>query len=221
SSRWQYVAVVDERTCEQCLSHDGMIYSWEEVEQLFPNISPVDEDTYDVNMHPNCRCQLVKVAEGVEEGGEKPVGFLFWTEEGVEAPEAEVERYSTHVEIEEEKIIKFPTAKTWTTPYVYTPRLYIPRPAGVPAPLWRVARYPIRYGIRYGMRYGLQYLAAFMPELAAMMPLLISQLMPIIQAIIQEYVKREAVLEMKRQMEEYEKKRAQIYREIYRMAVGE
>lgn len=70
-----------------------MIYSWEEVEQLFPNISPAGPDAYNVNMHPNCRCQLVKVAEGVEEE-EKPVGFLFWTEEGVEAHGVEAERFA-------------------------------------------------------------------------------------------------------------------------------
>ncbi|MEM3617886.1 MAG: phage minor head protein [Candidatus Bathyarchaeia archaeon] len=98
SSLWQYVAVVDERTCEQCLSNDGMIYSWEEVQQLFPNISPAGPDAYNVNMHPNCRCQLVKVAEGTEEEGEKPAGFLFW-QEGEEAPEAEGERFAMPPEV--------------------------------------------------------------------------------------------------------------------------
>lgn len=94
SSLWQFVAIVDERTCEQCLSHDGMVYSWEEIQQFFPNISSASPDVYNVNMHPNCRCQLVKIAEGVEEAGEKPGGFLFWHEAGAEAPEVEAERFA-------------------------------------------------------------------------------------------------------------------------------
>ena len=83
SSLWQYTAVVDERTCLGCLQYDGMIFTWEEASSLFKNLS-LTGDTCSVNQHPNCRCQLVKVAEGVEEaGGVKAgevgeVGFLYW-----------------------------------------------------------------------------------------------------------------------------------------------
>ncbi|MBS7616504.1 hypothetical protein KEJ45_04835 [Candidatus Bathyarchaeota archaeon] len=82
SSLWQYMAVVDERTCLGCVQYDGMIFTWEEALSLFPNLS-LTGDTCSVNQHPNCRCQLLKIAEGTEaegvEAGEAgEAGFLYW-----------------------------------------------------------------------------------------------------------------------------------------------
>jgi hypothetical protein len=89
-SQWQYIAVVDERTCLGCLQYDGQIFSFEEIESLFPNATQLDDQTFQVNQHPNCRCQLVKVAEGEAEAGagaeavaRARAGFVFWPSAGV------------------------------------------------------------------------------------------------------------------------------------------
>ena len=220
-SQWQYVAVVDDRTCLGCLQHDGQVMTWAEARVTFPNLSRIDEATFNVNQHPNCRCWLVKVAEAPE-GPEVPevereVGFVYW---GGELEALEAARYTRRL----------------TAPFMYglaglprgvrRGRVPVPGTAGeaavtVPTPEFGGIS-AVMMETRMALT-GARLTARFVPELMEFMPFLgwasifLSFLTPVIRAVIAEIVEQEA----RKKLEEYERKRAEIYREAYRSVFPE
>jgi SPP1 gp7 family putative phage head morphogenesis protein len=62
SAQYQFLAALDEKTCEECAALDGEIFDELEVEELF-DYTYVSEEELMANLHTNCRCELVMVAE--------------------------------------------------------------------------------------------------------------------------------------------------------------
>ena len=61
---WEYTAVLDDRLCEKCLGYEATPrYLGSELRMLFPYLEIVDENTINVNVHPNCRCTLTRITE--------------------------------------------------------------------------------------------------------------------------------------------------------------
>ena len=58
---WLFQAVMDERTCQLCL-HYETAYEWhgDQLRSEFPYLEIMDEMTIKANVHPNCRCYLVR-----------------------------------------------------------------------------------------------------------------------------------------------------------------
>ncbi len=54
-----------QNTCEDCAEFaTGIpILTGDQIRGMFPYLAIVDEDTIDANVHPNCRCQLVRFSE--------------------------------------------------------------------------------------------------------------------------------------------------------------
>ena len=62
---WRYIPVFDKKLCEECRAHWGTYYfKGNEIRATFPYLKIVDEDTIDVEVHPNCRCYLWRVILG-------------------------------------------------------------------------------------------------------------------------------------------------------------
>jgi uncharacterized protein with gpF-like domain len=62
-SVWRFIIVDDKRLCAKCLRYDGDVYELEDPDDLygmFPYGEWVDEDMFAPNVHPNCRCVIVK-----------------------------------------------------------------------------------------------------------------------------------------------------------------
>ena len=56
---WVYHAVLDDRTCERCQDYaEGDLLNGSFIRGAFPYLEIQDEDTIQVNAHPNCRCWL-------------------------------------------------------------------------------------------------------------------------------------------------------------------
>jgi len=51
--------VFDDRTCERCLPHAGL-YAGNDLRVAFPYLEIIDEDLIYANVHPRCRCYLVR-----------------------------------------------------------------------------------------------------------------------------------------------------------------
>ena len=59
---WLYVAVYDERLCKNCEAFAMMqVFKGTELQKNFPYLEITDEDKINVNVHPNCRCYLLRV----------------------------------------------------------------------------------------------------------------------------------------------------------------
>lgn len=60
---WIFILVDDRKLCEQCDEFRGESYEVEdpsELEEAFPYGEALDEETFACNVHPNCRCMVVK-----------------------------------------------------------------------------------------------------------------------------------------------------------------
>jgi len=60
--QWFYIAVGDDRVCDDCAELNGRIFDGNYIRYLYPFLMVMDEDTLFVNYHPNCRCILHRVA---------------------------------------------------------------------------------------------------------------------------------------------------------------
>lgn len=55
---FKYLAIMDDRTCEQCNRYDDKLMTRREIYALFPYLEKRDEFTWFPRVHPNCRCIL-------------------------------------------------------------------------------------------------------------------------------------------------------------------
>ena len=56
---WLYHAVLDDRTCDLCRHYaerEPILGNY--IRAAFPYLEIIDENTINVNIHPNCRCWL-------------------------------------------------------------------------------------------------------------------------------------------------------------------
>ena len=60
---WRYVSKMDQRTCLACLEHEHGLYQGSHIRLLFPYLEIIDEVTIAPNIHPNCRCLLLRTGE--------------------------------------------------------------------------------------------------------------------------------------------------------------
>jgi hypothetical protein len=59
---WIYLPIYDERLCEQCEAHARTLYfRGTELRRMFPYLNYYDENTLKANVHPHCRCELLRV----------------------------------------------------------------------------------------------------------------------------------------------------------------
>jgi len=61
---WRFQAIVDAHTCEQCSRFEEHgEWHGNHLRLSFPFLEIVDENMIQANIHPNCRCYLVRVQE--------------------------------------------------------------------------------------------------------------------------------------------------------------
>lgn len=61
---WHYVAMTDDRTCNECLRwEEDPQFTGDMLRSFFPNLTIVDADLIEVHIHPNCRCYLERQVE--------------------------------------------------------------------------------------------------------------------------------------------------------------
>jgi hypothetical protein len=58
---WYYLDISDDRSCMACTELGGIIFHGNELRQAFPNLEITDADTIHPNVHPNCRCLMIRV----------------------------------------------------------------------------------------------------------------------------------------------------------------
>ena len=59
---WLYVAVYDERLCKRCEAlAKRQVFRGTELRSLFKDLEIHDEDLIFANVHPHCRCQLLRI----------------------------------------------------------------------------------------------------------------------------------------------------------------
>jgi hypothetical protein len=62
--RWQYEAVMDDRTCPACNEMDyAGTFTGNHLRRSFPYLEITDADRIKANVHPNCRCYLVRMRD--------------------------------------------------------------------------------------------------------------------------------------------------------------
>lgn len=59
---WLFVGELDDRSCERCISYDGLTFTGEVVLGLFPWLEVETLMTIRPIVHPNCRCTLERVS---------------------------------------------------------------------------------------------------------------------------------------------------------------
>ena len=59
---WLFVGELDDRSCERCMSYDGLTFTGEVVLGLFPWLEVESLMTIRPMVHPNCRCTLERVS---------------------------------------------------------------------------------------------------------------------------------------------------------------
>ncbi len=61
---WNYVAVFDDRLCDECENYLEIgIFNGDKLRDVFQRLVIADENTIMLNVHPNCRCYLIRVIE--------------------------------------------------------------------------------------------------------------------------------------------------------------
>ena len=60
--QWFFIAVGDDRVCDDCAELNGGIFDGNYIRYLFPWMRVMDEDTMYPMIHTNCRCILHRVA---------------------------------------------------------------------------------------------------------------------------------------------------------------
>lgn len=62
-SAWRFVVVDDNKLCEGCTKHAGDFYELADPDDFYDMFEYgewVNDDTFAPNVHPNCRCIIVK-----------------------------------------------------------------------------------------------------------------------------------------------------------------
>jgi len=58
---WLFQSVFDARRCDVCDAHEVVdVYYGDQLRRWFPYLEILDENTIQANVHPNCRCYLVR-----------------------------------------------------------------------------------------------------------------------------------------------------------------
>lgn len=60
NDRWHFIALVDDRTCSRCMDKDGQEFTGSYLRSFLPYHVIDSEDTIQANVHPNCRCLLLR-----------------------------------------------------------------------------------------------------------------------------------------------------------------
>jgi len=61
---WIYLPVYDEKLCPKCETHARtLVFRGTELRRTFPYLEIVDENLIMANVHPNCRCELLRITE--------------------------------------------------------------------------------------------------------------------------------------------------------------
>jgi len=60
---WQYIAIMDDRTCKRCQIFDRMINPGDYLRAYYPNSEIISPNQILVHEHPNCRCTLLRVSD--------------------------------------------------------------------------------------------------------------------------------------------------------------
>jgi hypothetical protein len=60
---WMYVAVNDNKTCEECDNYAGSIFNTHECHFYFSYLEEFDDELWLPMVHPHCRCMLVVKAQ--------------------------------------------------------------------------------------------------------------------------------------------------------------
>lgn len=66
NDQWLYVEISDDKLCHTCHANsllEGGVYSGNHIRAFFPYLEIHDENTIEVNEHPNCRCVLTRIAK--------------------------------------------------------------------------------------------------------------------------------------------------------------
>lgn len=67
---WRYIVISDNRTCRDCMSHQGQIYQTEdetdptELMDEFPYGEVESPTMFLPHTHPNCRCKIIRSYSG-------------------------------------------------------------------------------------------------------------------------------------------------------------
>lgn len=65
---WLYHAVMDTKVCLTCRYYEEIgQFLGNHIRLIFPYLEIIDENTIEVNVHPNCRCYLARKLEAEEE----------------------------------------------------------------------------------------------------------------------------------------------------------
>jgi hypothetical protein len=59
-TKFIFIALVDNRTCDHCQQYDGRAFTDEEALTIFPYLQ-VGRTVWEPKVHPNCRCKLIMV----------------------------------------------------------------------------------------------------------------------------------------------------------------
>ena len=60
---WQFIAIIDDRTCDVCLPLDTRFFTGDELRSNFTYLDILDEVVILAKVHPNCRCVLNRIYE--------------------------------------------------------------------------------------------------------------------------------------------------------------
>lgn len=59
---WVYLPIYDEKLCHKCEAHaKTLFFKGSQLRSTFPWLEIVDENTINVKVHINCRCELLRV----------------------------------------------------------------------------------------------------------------------------------------------------------------
>ncbi len=61
NDHWIYHTEDDDRVCSDCKMFDGALFTGEDLRRMLPDLDVVGGDMMMVNIHPSCRCFLVRV----------------------------------------------------------------------------------------------------------------------------------------------------------------
>jgi hypothetical protein len=60
---YQYIAITDDRTCKKCMTYDKMVLPGDYIRAYYPDLVIIGQDQILPQVHPNCRCTLLRVTD--------------------------------------------------------------------------------------------------------------------------------------------------------------
>ena len=60
---WTHIAIMDDRTCQRCSVLDHVVTWGNMLRAIYPYCEIISEDQFLANVHPNCRCVLLRVTD--------------------------------------------------------------------------------------------------------------------------------------------------------------